>query len=69
MGRRLKALREYQGRRQAELEHLVGVAHSTYSAWETGRTYPTLEQLVVLARVLGVTSDVLLGLQPLVLDE
>lgn len=69
VGRRLKALREYQQRPQAELERACGVAHSTYSSWETGKTYPTLPQLVVLARELATTTDVLLGLQPLVLSE
>ncbi len=69
VGRRLRALRDYQGRKQAELQDLCGVTPGTYSGWETGRAYPTLEQLVTLKRALGTTTDVLLGEEDLVLGD
>jgi transcriptional regulator with XRE-family HTH domain len=68
VGMRLRLLREHRRLGQAEIRGLVGVSPSTYSSWETGKTYPTLEQVVVLARELQVSTDVLLGLQPLVLE-
>ena len=49
-------------------KHGVHVANSTYCGWETGKTYPTIPQLIALSRCLEVSSDVLLCLQPLVLE-
>lgn len=68
MGLRLRLIREHRRLGQAEIRALVGVSSTTYSSWETGKTYPTLEQVVQLARELKVSTDVLLGLQPLVLE-
>lgn len=65
---RLRLIREHRRLGQVEVRTLVGVSSSTYSSWETGKTYPTVEQVVTLARGLKVSADVLLGLQPLVLE-
>lgn len=73
LGKRLRWIRESKGLGQAEVRALleaqgVHVANSTYSGWETGKTYPTIPQLIALSKVLEVSSDVLLCLQPLVLE-
>jgi DNA-binding XRE family transcriptional regulator len=68
VGMRLRLIREHRRLGQAEIRAMVNVSPSTYSSWETGKTYPTLEQVVTLARELKVSTDVLLGLQPLVLE-
>ena len=68
IGMRLKMLREYRGLDQAAVRAVIKVAPSTYSHIETGKTYPTIEQVVALARWSGVSADVLLGLKPLVLE-
>lgn len=65
---RLRLIREHRRLGQADIRAIVNVSSTTYSAWETGKTYPTLEQVVTLARALKVSTDVLLGLQPLVLE-
>lgn len=68
IGKRLRLVREHRGLDQPAVRAIVGVAASTYSHWETGKTYPTIDQLVALCRGLNVSADVLLGLQPLVLE-
>lgn len=68
IGMRLRVIREHRRLGQPEVRALVGVAASTYSHWETGKTYPTIDQLVTLCRALNVSADVLLGLKPLVLE-
>ena len=67
IGMRLKLIREHRGLDQATVRAVINVVASTYSHIETGKTYPTIEQVVALARWSGVSADVLLGLQPLVL--
>lgn len=68
IGMRLKLIRQARGLGQEELRELCGVSKSTFSSWENAKSYPTFDQLVVLCRALNVSSDVLLGLQPLVLE-
>jgi transcriptional regulator with XRE-family HTH domain len=57
VGLRLKRLRERQGSTLTELAELTGISTSTLSRLEAGIRRPTLEQLLPLARVHGVTLD------------
>jgi len=64
MGPRLKALRQ---RHDVTLTHLAdqtGISISTLSRLEAGLRRPTLEQLLPLARVYGVTLDELVDAPP-----
>ena len=68
VGMRLKLIREHRGLDQAAIRAVIKVAPSPYSHVETGKKYPTIEQVVVLSRWFDVSADVLLGLKPLVLE-
>lgn len=57
VGPRLKRLRERQGATLLELAERTGISTSTLSRLEAGLRRPTLEQLLPLARVHGVTLD------------
>ncbi|HTW14863.1 MAG TPA: XRE family transcriptional regulator [Nocardioides sp.] len=57
VGPRLKALRQRRSTTLAELAEQTGISVSTLSRLETGLRRPTLEQLLPLARVHGVTLD------------
>ena len=59
-----KKCREAKGLSQKYVALSLGVKPPSVSDWENGRTSPTLENLVSLALLLGVTSDELLGLTP-----
>ena len=57
VGPRLKRLRERQGLTLSGLAERTGISTSTLSRLEAGLRLPTLEQLLPLARVHGVTLD------------
>ncbi len=57
---RLRELREHAGFSQAELAKSLDVDTSLISRWENGAREPSLSQLMVTARILGVTLDYLL---------
>lgn len=46
---------------QVQVATALGVTQATVSAWETGAAQPSLDNLVALARLLGATTDDLLG--------
>lgn len=58
---RLKELRKKHGLTQKEIAKLIGISQSSYSNWENGNTEPSLENVVRLAKLFGVTTDYLLG--------
>jgi transcriptional regulator with XRE-family HTH domain len=57
VGERLRGLRARTGLTLAELADRTGISSSTLSRLESGLRRPTLEQLLPLARVHGVTLD------------
>lgn len=58
---RIRALRELQGLTQEELARKVGVSRQSVAAWERGEAIPNLENLILLARALGVPFETFLG--------
>lgn len=60
---RLKNLRKKNQLTQQELADKVGTNRVNITKWETGRTEPTLENVVKLAKILDTTTDDLLGRQ------
>ena len=59
-GELIAALRKEKGWSQAELAERLGVTNKAVSRWETGRGYPDVELLQLVARELGVTISELL---------
>lgn len=59
---RLKQLRIIKGLTQEQAARSVGVTRSVISAYETEMRFPSLDILVSLARLYGVTTDYLLCL-------
>lgn len=57
---RLRGLRGTEN--QTAFAARFGLKQAIYSHYETGRKKPSLEVLVMMARVLGVSTDYLLGL-------
>ena len=58
---RINVLRHELGYNQQELAQKLGVTQSTISAWETGRSNPTLNQLAQLADIFRCSIDYMLG--------
>lgn len=63
IGQRIKDLRKKNDLTQEKLADFLGVTYQSVSKWETGITMPDLALIVPLARVLGVSTDELLGMK------
>ncbi len=61
IGKRIKELRRKCDLTQEKLADFLGVTYQSVSKWETGATFPDLSLIVPLSRVLGVSTDELLG--------
>ncbi|MGM9549054.1 MAG: helix-turn-helix domain-containing protein [Faecousia sp.] len=64
LGARIAALRREAGLSQAELAARLQVSPSALGMYEQERREPSVETLVRLSRVLGVTTDYLLTGEP-----
>lgn len=67
-GRFISELRKAQGWTQKELAERVGVTDKAVSRWETGRGFPDVSSLPVLAELLGVSVTELVQGERLELD-
>ena len=56
---RLKQAREYAGLTQSQVANLLGVAKSTYSGYETGKSEPSMNSIANLMRILDVSPEYL----------
>lgn len=57
---RLKREREKRGWSQTELAEKIHVSRQSVSKWETGKNYPSIEVIIDLSDLFGVTIDELL---------
>ena len=62
MNRRLKSLRKAKGFCQIQVQMKTGIDQSDYSKIETGKRYPTVQQLIELAKIYGTSMDYICGL-------
>jgi len=63
-GTRLAELRRAAGLTQVELAEAVGISQRMVAYYESAEDYPLAQLLRHLSRVLGVTTDELLGVAP-----
>lgn len=62
IGSNIKKLRHEREMTQEQLAQCLGITANAVSQWECDRTAPDISQLPILARVLQVTTDRLLGI-------
>ena len=60
LGARIKEHRKEKGLSQDDLAEKIYVSRQTISNWETGRTYPDVQSLLLLSNVFEVTVDSLI---------
>ncbi len=60
LGKRIAALRKERGLKQDDLARVLEVSPQAVSKWETDQTCPDISLLPELAKLLGVSVDVLL---------
>lgn len=61
MARMFREARKMKNLKAIEAAALLGVSQPTLSAWEGGRKSPTIDNLLAMAELYGVTTDYLLG--------
>ncbi len=54
---KLRVLRNQKGFSQEELAERLGVSRQAAAKWESGQSYPDLEHLIALSKLLGITID------------
>jgi transcriptional regulator with XRE-family HTH domain len=64
LGQRIAAMRHHLGMSQAELAKRLGVSPSAIGMYEQGRREPSLDGIVTLCGIFGVTADYLLTGKP-----
>ena len=57
----IKRARKQIGLGQVELANLLGVSQPTVSDWENGKKLPQGSNILELSKILGVTTDYILG--------
>ncbi len=65
LGQRIAAMRRHFGMSQAELAEKMGVSPSAIGMYEQGRREPSLEGVVTLSGIFGVSVDYMLTGKPL----
>ena len=69
IGERLKQLRIKSKLTQYEVEELTGINRSTLSLYELGIRVPTIDKLMKLALLYGVSIDYLCGIEKVNIRE
>ena len=59
----IKKFRQALDLTQEELAKKIGVTQAAVAMWETGEAKPSTNNVIELAKVLGVTTDELLGVR------
>lgn len=62
IGSTIKKLRRERNMTQEQLAECLGITANAVSQWECDQTAPDISQLPMLARILQVTTDRLLGI-------
>lgn len=63
LGKNIKAFRSALGWSQVDLAKKLNITKQTVSNWENDNIQPSIEMLVRLSKIFGVTTDRLLGLE------
>lgn len=63
-GENLRLMRKTRNLTQEQFAEALGVSRQAVSKWEADSGYPEAEKLIVISRVLGVSVDKLLDIEP-----
>ena len=62
IGNRIKEIRLEQGLSQQKFGMLLSVSQDTVSLWEKGKSLPTTEFIIAIAKTFNVSADYILGI-------
>ena len=63
VGKRIKEIRVESGLSQERFGNALSVSQDTVSLWEKGKSVPTAEYLIAIAKQFDVSADYILGLK------
>ncbi len=63
IGIRIKEIRKENNLSQAEFGKILSVSQDNVSLWETGKGYPTIQHIVLIAKTFNVSADYILGIK------
>lgn len=63
-GENLRLMRKARNLTQEQFAEALGVSRQAVSKWEADSGYPEAEKLIAISRVLGVSVDKLLDIEP-----
>lgn len=67
--RNIRYLRELRGWTQEDVSEKIGVTQKQIAKYESGRDWVSADALVEYAKTFGVTTDQLLGREPIIPDS
>jgi len=62
LSERIKDLRVQKGLTQVQVAQRLGITKNAVNAWESSASSPSLKYIVRLAKILGISTDYLLGM-------
>lgn len=62
LSNKLKQLRQHHHLSQSQVANHIGITRQAISKWETGQSYPDLDNLKLISQLYSITTDELLGL-------
>lgn len=72
VGMRIREVREQTGMTQSELAKRIHVSRSSVESWESGQTYPSIDNCIALSNTFHVSTDYFFSPRPsktLILDS
>lgn len=59
---RLKEIRKENHLSQSEFGKILAVSQDNVSLWETGKSYPSVQHVILLAKTFDISTDYILGI-------
>ena len=72
VGSRIREMRELLGMTQADLAKRIHVSPSSVKSWESGQTYPSIDNCVALSKIFHLSTDYFFSAVPckrVILDQ
>lgn len=61
LANRIKEIRKENHLSQTEFGKILSVSQDNVSLWETGKSYPSVQHIILLAQTFNVSTDYILG--------
>ena len=63
IAKRIKEIRADKNLTQTQFGNILAVSQDTVSLWEKGKSYPSIEYIILICKTFNISADYLLGLK------